>query len=95
MNMKSSKSHPNSPAAAVRKAAAVIAFAAVLGALPLRAAFADDDHRRDDREHQNRGHHHEEAGRRHYRYPVYAPPPIYRPRYESPGIRLVFPIEIR
>jgi hypothetical protein len=23
------------------------------------------------------------------------PPPVYRPRYESPGIRLVIPIDIR
>jgi hypothetical protein len=45
---------------------------------------------RDDR----RGHA-QDRRRSHYRrYPVGVPPPVYYPRYESPGIRLVFLIDI-
>jgi hypothetical protein len=28
------------------------------------------------------------------RYPVYVPAPVYYPQHQSPGIRLVFPIDI-
>ena len=71
-----------------------MAFAAVVGALPVATAFADNDDRRDN-QHQERGHREQENRGRHHRYPVYVPPPVYRPRYESPGIRLVIPIDIR
>ena len=97
----------NQPAAgsALRRVAAVAAFALV-AALPLRLAHADNDDRRDDRrsqyQHEDRGRRDNQARYRHEppryeryrRYPVYAPPPVYYPRYESPGIRLVFPFDI-
>jgi hypothetical protein len=73
-----------------------VVFAAVLGVLPLKTAFADNDDRRDNRQYQNQGRHENQSRRRQYhRYPVYVPRPVYRPRYESPGIRLIIPIEIR
>jgi len=79
-----------------RSAVVAIVFAAVLGVLPLKSAFADDDDRRGNRQYQNQGRHQNQGRRRQYhRYPVYVPRPIYRPRYESPGIRLIIPIEIR
>jgi hypothetical protein len=87
----------------VARIAAALMFATVLIALPLRAAFADED-RRDDRGYERgRGHQrsHErgrerdrERDREYYRYRVYAPPPVYYRHEESPGIRLFFPIEI-
>jgi len=79
-----------------RSAVVAVVFAAVLGVLPLKTAFADNDDRRGNRQYQNQGRHENQGRRRQYRrYPVYVPRPIYRPRYESPGIRLIIPIEIR
>jgi hypothetical protein len=79
----------------LRRIAFAAALAVVIGATPMAPAFADND--RNDRNDRNRhGHEHDhDRGRgHHYRYPVYVPPPVYRPRYESPGITLFFPIEI-
>lgn len=78
----------------LKKAVVVMAFAVVVSWLPLGAAFADNDDKRD-RQHQDQGRHEQESRGRHHRYPVHVPPPVYRPRYESPGIRLVIPIDIR
>lgn len=47
----------------------------------------------DSRRDHNRGHDRERHA--YHRYPVYAPPPVYYPRHESPGISLFFPFEIR
>jgi hypothetical protein len=30
-----------------------------------------------------------------HRYPVYIPPPIYYPHYETPGITIVIPLDLR
>ena len=86
--------------------AAALVFATAVIALPMRAVA--DQERRDDRGYEERrndrgyepGRGHErrrghERGREYRRYRVYAPPPVYYPEVVSPGIRLVFPIEIR
>ena len=86
----------------LRTVAVTAAFAAVVGVMPLRAVFADDD-RRGQIHHPDRGRRgNQDSGRRepprtsrYHRYPVYAPPPAYYPQDESPGIRFIFPIEIR
>jgi len=105
--MKNSIFEANATATATRRIAVVLAFA-VMASLPLRVAHAGGDDRRGQSEQQDRGQQqdrgrHGEEGRarrepprsaRYRRYPVYAPPPVYYPRYESPGIRLVFPFDI-
>jgi hypothetical protein len=64
-------------------------------------AWADRDgrrgahERRDDGGRHDRGRHGGEREReRHHHYATYAPPPVYYPRHESPGISIFFPIEI-
>jgi hypothetical protein len=73
-----------SPPARVRpgRLAASIAIAAAVAMVPIGAAFADHDRDR------GRGH---DRGHDHGRYRVYAPPTVYYPRVESPGISLFFP----
>jgi len=98
---------PTLAGSTVATIAAVLGFATAVIALPMRAAVADQE-RRDDRGYEERrndrgyepGRGHErrrghERGREYRRYRVYAPPPVYYPEVVSPGIRLVFPIEIR
>jgi hypothetical protein len=74
--------------------------AALFAACAWSPAFADNDHDRDNRgDHGNRGHdrgHDHDRRPAHYqRYPVYVPPPAYYRREPSPGISLVFPLDIR
>jgi hypothetical protein len=92
----------------VGKIVMALVLASMIGALSIAPAFGRDDGRRGGYhghgryghgryEYQSRGYY---RGYRPYGYspaPVYAPPPvIYAPApYESPGIRLVFPIRIR
>jgi len=81
--------------------AALLAFGTVAATLPAQQAAADDrgygDRGDGDRDHGDRGHDRgRHSGRWHERrYPVYAPPPVYYPLDESPGIRFVFPFEFR
>jgi hypothetical protein len=86
--------HADLVGSVLKKAALAAALAVVLFALPLKAVFADEDRDGRNRQHHNEGRRDNEA-RRHRRYPVYVPAPVYRPRYDSPGIRLVIPIDIR
>ena len=55
------------------------------------AVSSADEGRRDRRGEQQQRQH---RPMRH-RYPVYVPPPIYYPHYESPGIRIVIPFDLR
>jgi hypothetical protein len=64
----------------VTKIAVALALAAGITAIVAPTAFADRGH---DRRHEHR------------RYTVYAPPTVYYPQVASPGISLVFPIQIR
>jgi hypothetical protein len=93
--MRTSTTLPTTTGVTLRRIALAAALAVVIGAIPMKPAFADNDRndrdRHGDRRDRDRGH---DRGRGHYRYHVYAPPPVYYPREESPGIRLFFPIEI-
>jgi hypothetical protein len=104
MNMTSPNPGRYITGSALKRVAVAVAFAAIVSSLPLRVAFADDNDRRGQDQHQDRGRYdNQDHGRRgppprasrYHRYPVYAPPPVYYPRDDSPGIRLVFPINIR
>ena len=90
-------SHSASSLARLLRAAIAVAFVAMFSVLPVRVVHADNDDRRGQRQrqHQEQGRHEREDRGRYRRYPVRVPPPVYRPRYESPGIRLIIPIEIR
>ena len=77
-----------------------LVVASMIGGISVAPAFAKDN----DRGHQERGRHEARGHDRgrgprggYYEQPVYAPPPVvYAPApYQSPGISLVFPINIR
>ncbi len=85
--------HPGLEGSTWKKVALAAALAVVLCALPFKTVFSDEDRDGRNRHHQDEGRRRNDA-RRHRHYPVYVPAPIYRPRYESPGIRLVIPFDI-
>jgi hypothetical protein len=80
-------------------------FVSMIGGISSVPAFGRDDHKQSGhhqspryKHYQHEDHRPEYRSRRHhYAPPVYAPPPlIYAPApYQSPGINLFFPIEIR
>jgi len=72
--------------------ALAVAVAAVVSILPLSQALADNDGRHGNDSRGRRGP--PPRMSRYHHYPVYAPPPVYYPRDDSPGIRLIFPIDI-
>jgi len=71
--------------------ALALAVGFAIGLVPLRSAIADhqdgDDRGRREHEQRHRSHHEH--------HPVYAPPSVYYPRHESPGISLFLPFDIR
>jgi hypothetical protein len=88
------------PAKNRRTVTMALLAAAVFAACASVPALADNDHGHDNRgDRDSRGHdrdHDHDRRSAHYqRYPVYAPPPAYYRREPSPGISLVFPIDIR
>lgn len=89
-----------SPALNRRTVTTALFAAALFAGYALAPALADNDHSHDNRgDHSSRGHdrdHDHDRRSAHYqRYPVYVPPPAYYRREPSPGISLVFPIDIR
>jgi hypothetical protein len=86
----------------VGKIVMVLAFASVIGGLSMVPALGQDHDRRQGQ--QERGRYErerqDERGRRVYRpygysAPLYAPPPVVYPPYQSPGISLFFPFHFR
>ncbi len=71
--------------------AALLVLGACVAGLLVPAVSSADEGRRDRRGEQQQRQH---RPMRH-RYPVYVPPPIYYPHYESPGIRIVIPFDLR
>ena len=75
---------------------ALLVLAACAASLLLPALTQADEGRHDRRDEGRRG---EERHRVHrpvrHRYPVYVPAPIYYPHYESPGISIVIPLDLR
>ena len=75
---------------------ALLVLAACAAGLLVPALASANPGQHDRRDEGRRG---EERRRVHrpvrHRYPVYVPAPIYYPHYESPGIRIVIPFDLR
>jgi len=99
--MRTSNTRTRKFSSTVGKIVMALVFASMIGGISIAPAFARDN----GRGHSQQGHGGHGGDRGHYRggyrygyaEPVYAPPPVvYDPTpYQSPGISLVFPIQIR
>jgi len=87
----------------VGKIVMALVFASMIGGISIAPAFAKDNDKghsqqgRGGHEARPRGYNRGHQPHGYYPAPVYAPPPVvYAPTpYQSPGINLVFPINIR
>ena len=89
----------------VGKIVMALVFASAIGGIFIAPAFGRDNDRREGYQEQGRyeqgryeqGRRRYQRRRRYYPGPVYAPPPVvYSPApYQSPGISLFFPFDIR
>jgi hypothetical protein len=102
-NMKS-RTHLNRTARSAGIPALLVLAACAAGWLVPALSSADEgrhDRRGEERQrqyqHQHQYQNQYENQRRpmRHRYPVYVPPPIYYPHYESPGINIVIPFDLR
>jgi len=86
-------------------ASAVVCGAAGISMMPAHADGNDkrDEHRDEhhdngdhkDQKHDDRGRHGHEQQPRYYPQPVYAPPVVYYPQQQSPGISIFLPLDIQ
>jgi hypothetical protein len=100
--MRTSNTRAKKFSSTVGKIVMALVFASTIGGISIAPAFGKDkdNDRREGYREQGRDEHGRRAyqpPRRYYSAPVYAPPPVvYAPApYQSPGISLVFPINIR
>ena len=99
--MKTSNMRTGKFSSTVCKILMVLVFASMIGGISIAPVYGQDHNRRQGYYKQGRGHgqrvYYQRSTRYYYPAPVYAPPPVvYAPYpYQSPGISLVFPINIR
>jgi hypothetical protein len=96
-NMKS-RTHLNRTACSAGIPALLVLAACAAGWLVPALSSADEgrrDRRGEERQRQHQYRYENQRRPMRHRYPVYVPPPIYYPHYESPGISIVIPFDLR
>jgi len=99
--MKTSNTRTRKFSSTVGKILMVLVFASMIGGISIAPAFGKDNGKHKWYYNQGRGHgqrvYYQQSRHYYYPAPVYAPPPVvYEPYpYQSPGISIVFPVNIR